>query len=274
MTPPQRDFDFRSAKESDVLEGTQLQPYKSARDSLCPHLVYLNSSLYILRVLQEYPLDYILGADQKYFFWLTRFSLTQTSILTIAKLYDDSGRDVLTLTKFKDKILTDYLKAEYKEKFCCFLRQSKFTSEIEQIKKKVKHIRNTRIAHLIPVNRTTDSSVQKDLKVSLSVQKDLKVSLEEMEKICSSLNNLFQLLCFSNGYMLLFAPYHPGVKRPKGVDSKPDILYFLDLIAKDSFFVNMPETQGERWHEYRERMGENALEVLNRLRKSSGLGEV
>ncbi|HEY2922103.1 MAG TPA: hypothetical protein VGK77_24245, partial [Candidatus Binatia bacterium] len=85
------------------------------------------------------------------------------------------------------------------------------------------------------------------------------------------LNSLLNALAFNVEYSMLPIPYDARARRPS---EKTDIEEILDGIAKNSFFLNMPERYPERWRYRRPNLSGDKLDAFNHYRRKLDLSEV
>lgn len=82
-------------------------------------------------------------------------------------------------------------------------------------------------------------------------------------------------MCFGEGFLFLPIGYEPTAIPPEGVDKRSDIEYILDLIAKDSYLLNMPENNWQGWEIYKQKtLTKEEIYIINKYRKKFGMCEV
>ena len=75
-------------------------------------------------------------------------------------------------------------------------------------------------------------------------------------------------------YMFLPIDYHPSVKHPPGIDSRPDIVQILDNMALNSEILCLPEKQPALWKHLRNDYSEETINEINSYRRKLNLHEV
>ncbi len=252
-------MDLREVKPVDAIESSWLEEYERRMNVLWWELVRLNSNLYILDKLLDFPFDLFLPMpDQSTFFNIVLWNLFEFSILTAWKLVEDT----LTLRSCKNEI-RQHMRSKFKSGFDAALKETKFERQIERLVEPVKTLGDKRIAHL-----------DRDFNLSSQQVEEMRVSLSDLRVLRDALNQLFEVLCFGHERRVLPIEYHPEVVRPPGVDARSDIEKLLDNIARDSPLLNMPENEPDRWSYFRQGLSGDVLQVLNEYRKKSGKPEV
>ena len=87
--------------------------------------------------------------------------------------------------------------------------------------------------------------------------------MSETEKVLSK-------LCVEGGVSLLPIEYSPLVQHPQGTDSRTDIEQFLDLLAKDSSILKLPEENPFLWEGLAKTWAEEKKEPFNYWRRRIG----
>ena len=185
-------------------------------------MVRLNTNLFILDKLKQFPSDLFLDFQNQTFFALTKISLIDNSSLTIAKLAKDTGNDVLSLQRLKD-LVWGQIKESYLKPLDSALRANKVTKTTKETLKKIKYIRDNFLAN-----------ISMNANLSPHLPGDINIPLQELGSICKELNGLFDVLCFGHQRSVLTIDYNPLVQHPDWVDPMSDIEYFLDRIIQDS----------------------------------------
>lgn len=257
-----RNTSLNQLDPSEILEPLSIQHYQDGLNLIWQELVRLNSSLFILRKLFDFPSDWILGPEKGTFLTLVKVSLFEHSLLTVSKLTTDTGKDLLLIRRFKNWV-SKHIKEEYKKSFYRSLKENDFDKIIKTLpnKEKVKDIRDNFIAHII---------VDENLRPKIT--EDIEISLGEVNTICKQLNNLFAVLCFGGERLMVPIDYSPIVQHPVGSDPRSDIEYFLDLIVQDSALFKMPE-ESPYWDIEKEHLNPEAINIINEYRKKFGLPE-
>ncbi len=236
----------------DVLrEGTAAE-YKQGMEMFFNQLVRLNLNMEIIERILDFPADLFgvgLGASAS-FLATTVLNTFEASILIITKVaQDNSGSDVQTLTRFKNRIGSQLVKPEYQRAFWRKLEVARFDTETQDLLSKALALRNKDIAHLIP-----DPNLR-------------RLTLADVKTLRDRLNLLFQSLAFNTQYV--FLPLNYGSFGA----GQSDLDYILDSIAKNSKPLNYPEQNPEWWPSMRVSMSPGELKQLNKYRRKFDLTE-
>lgn len=249
--------DFSSLNEEVVLEKGSIDEYQKTVKFFWDELTKLNINIFIIKKIFEFPFDLFSPLENTIFFSRVFWNFYENSVLIITKLATDVGEDLHTLLQFKNWVRKQ-IKSEYESDFRQKLRAVKFDSGTRKIFYKAKNLRDDVITHF-----------NKD-----RLEQTPNLSLSELEKLKDKLNSLFDALLFNAGYAMLPLSYSENVIRPNGVDSRTDIEVILDLIAKNSETLNMPEHLPEVWKFVKENYDEEAIKTINKYRKKFNLPEV
>jgi len=249
--------DFSSLYEDVVLEKDSIDEYQKTIDFFWDELTKLNTNIFIIKKIFEFPFDLFCSPEDKIFFSRVVWNFYENSVLIITKLATDKGKDLHTLLKFKNWVFKQ-IKSEYKSDFRQKLREAKFDLGTKKIFDKAKDLRDYVFAHF---NRDKLKQIP-------------NLNLSELEKLRDKLNSLFDALLFNAEYEMLPLSYSDNVIHPEGVDHRSDIEALLDSVAKNSYLLNMPERFPERWKYDKESYDEEAIEKINKYRKKSSLPEV
>lgn len=249
--------DFTRLNVNVVLKKGSIDEYQKTMDFFWDELTKLNTNIFIIKKIFEFPFDLFCPPQNKTFFSSVVWNFYENSVLIITKLATDEGRDLHTLLKFKNWIFKQ-IKSEYESDFRQKLREVKFDLGTKKIFDKAKDLRDYVFAHF---NRDKLEQIP-------------NLNLSELEKLRDKLNSLFDALSFSVEHMMLPFSYSDNVIHPKGVDHRSDIEALLDSVAKNSDLLNMPERFPERWKYHKENYDEEAIEKINKYRKKFSLPEV
>ncbi|MBL7060850.1 MAG: hypothetical protein ISS13_03325 [Actinobacteria bacterium] len=248
---------FSNLNLKEIINSRYLKEYEEGIESFYLELAALNTNIFIINKIKEFRLDLFCPHDKSTFFLMVIKNFFEYSIITIIRLFEDTG---FTIPKFKDRIINDYIKKEYKNAFIDRFNNIKFDDLTNDILKRVKHLRNKRFAHII--------KNKKDIK---------NVNIEELEKIINYINLFFQNLSFNTGFDMLPIPYSKKVQHPKDSDSRPDIERILDSVAKESAFLNTPERYSKYpqvWIGIKKNWSEETLNVFYKYREKLGLPKI
>ncbi len=246
-------MNFNFVPVEDVLEETVLKEYKQKIEQFyLGHLVPLNTNIFIMDKIAEFPLHLFANPVDDMFLPLVYRNFYQISILTISRLVNDQGKGFLTLPRFKNWIL-QMTKPDYRSPFQAWLRRIKFNEETNQLLERTRDLRDSYIAH---IKHNPDIPITEGL------------NLEELKHLRDMLNELLDALSFNVDYMMLPVSY-TAINQ-----GSTDIERILDNIARGSILLNAPEQDPFYWASLRENnspFGEAHFQVINRYRRKFGL---
>jgi len=256
---------LKEIPKEDLIEPSWLDSYNKNIEALWWQLVKLNSKIYVLDKILQFPFDLFEPISPRNFWNLAVSSFFDSCIMILWRVsVDNSNKDGLTLEQLKNQILKHLSEENYKKQFRIILKNSKFDKDISEFRDKITFIRMNYIAHF---NR------QKNLNPTPEQIKERIILLSDLKKYSNTVNSFFDLLCFGNGRGLLLSEYNPNVIYPVGFDSRSDIEKLLDNIAKNSTVLNLPEQNVNSWNNYRKKLSKEELKDFNRFRVKFGLRE-
>lgn len=251
---------FSRLKADLVLKKGSIEEYQTVINFFWDELVALNTNIFIINKIFEFPFDIFSSPGETVFFSRVVWNFYENSILTITKLTTDQKGDVYTLPMFKNWVYKQ-VKPTYKLDFQNWLKKSKFDSETKRILSNAVDLRKKIFAHS-----------NKNLLFGKRKMKHLNI--EELEKLRDRLNSVLDTLSFDVEHMMLPLSYSENVVRPKGVNHQPDIEVLLDSLAKNSELLNMPERSPELWKHAKGSFDEEGIKKFNNYRKKFNLPEV
>jgi len=245
--------DIRALDASEVLSNTFLEEYKQGMRLFYFELVNLNTNVYIMEKINEFPFKLFCSPTNTIFFSTVIKNLYDVSILTITKLAADKAGDLSTLLQFKNQVIKS-IKPEYRDELRELLKQTKFDNGITSMLSIATAIRNSRIAHL-KINDIFNDQIK-------------RLKIENLKELAETLNSLLQALSFNVEQLLVPLTYSEYAIQ------NSDIENILDSIARGSNILNLPETvPTDAWERQKKRMSLTEIEKLNMYRKKFGLPE-
>jgi len=249
---------------SEIVESSWFDTYKQNIDAIWHQLGRLNSNIYILEKIYSFPFD-LLWLSTSNFWNLVNNALFESCIMIIWRAaMDNSYAESLTIQQLKNEI-SRHINDSYRDQFREELRGLNFESTVESVKSKIVEIRHNYIAHY---------NFEKDVNPTTEDIERRKILFSELKKYLNTLTSFFDLLCFGHQRALLPLDYHPDVINPIGVDSRSDIEQLLDLIAKNSDLLNLPEQNPNMWDIERKNISQEGLNILNTYRIKFGLSNL
>ncbi len=117
--------DFSSLYEDVVLEKGSIDKYKKNIDFFWDELTKLNTNIFIIKKIDEFPFVLFCSPEDTIFFSRVFWNFYENSVLIITKLAKDKGGDLHTLLQFKNWVFKQ-IKSEYESDFRQKLREVKF----------------------------------------------------------------------------------------------------------------------------------------------------
>jgi hypothetical protein len=258
----------RGPKGKELITPEWRDTYEKRHALLWSELVDLNHHLFYLERIADFP--WRLLCDQHNHFWeSTYFSMYETSLLMAQRVAFDTNKKTLTLERFAKKIL-DHLVGKPADRKCTAeLEDYDFENppeEVVKIKERLKFVRDKRLAHLSP--EILSKNLQDRFYLALVPVRDLRA-------IVQYLNDAFQKVSLGVGCAMTL-PDLISYSQPSHEPAfDPDIAKLLDLVAKNSVVLNMPEAQPKFWPHYRRaNLSVEDIRVLNEWRVRFGLPAV
>lgn len=243
--------------EQALVDAEAVARYQAEMALFASNLVELNVNLYIMEQILAFPVDLFLGVPHKtIFLGHVIDNVFAASILLITKLVVDQGSDIHSLRAFAAWLMRAGIKDEHRAWLQAQLRDVHFRRRDDDLLQRLQQLRDRRIAHFLHENAGEDFTQRTAA---------TRVEFAELRSLRDELNDLLQALAFDTEYLLLPLDYEPG---------KSDIEEFLDLIARDSYILNMPERHPDRWQFTRPRHTPQELTLLNQYRRKFALPDV
>lgn len=247
-------MELRSYDASSVLDDVFLEEYKRGMQLFYSELVNLNTNIYIMKKISEFPFRLFCAPTDTIFFTTVLKNLYELSILTITKLVTDKAGDLSTLLQFKNQVVKS-IKPEYREALVELLKKNKFDNNIHDMLDIATNIRNSRIAHL---------------KIDTIFNDQIKsLKIDELEKLAQLLNSLLQAVSFNVEQIMIPLPYSEYSRQ------NTDIEKILDNVALNSNLIKMPDIiPADAWERHKKKMKQSDIENLNKYRRKFNLSEV
>lgn len=245
---------------SDLFGEEDRQLYERGMKVFYLQLVHLNTNIFILQRIANFPFGLLSTPEESIFFRMVLENFVSASLLIITRIATDQGKDVFTLPRFKNWV-RQHIRREYRADFDARLKEVKFDKNTKALLVKAQEVRDRHIAHL-----TMD--------IVAGTPPAAKVFLCELVLLRDALNPLLDALAFNVDHVLLPLEYTPWVSSSGQVRAQPDIEVLLDCVARRSVLLNMPDASPEEWIRERSRLSDEEIAILNRYRKKFNLPEV
>jgi len=253
------EIDISVLNAEEVLPQECVQDYRKGMEALYRQLVHLNTNIFILERIAEFPFSLFVTPGESIFLRMVFANFASASLLIITRIATDTDVDLLTLPQFKNW-LRQHVRDQYKDAFDARLKAVRFNKETIALLKRAKQVRDEQLAHLTRATATGTSEAS-------------NIFLSELKSLRDALNSLMDALAFNVDHLLLPLEYSPRVSSARQARTKPDIERLLDCIAQRSALLNMPESNPEEWNHQRKRLSSEEVAILNQYRKKFGLPE-
>lgn len=255
---------FNSATSKDVIIPEYLKDYEDGMAFFYSELITINTNIFIINKIRKFQFDLFCTPDDCTFFHMVINNFFEYSLIIISRLFKDTGKDCYTLPKFTNKIISKYIKPEYKIEFMQRIKNLDFKNLTADILNRIHDLRTKRLAH--------------NLEEYIKDKKNIgRINFDELEKLRDCANQLFENLSFGIGYSMVPLPYSEKVIHPEGSDSRPDIDKIFDSIAKESYFLNYPEKNIKfpiLWDNKKKRMTKKELDIFYKYREKLGFPKI
>jgi len=246
---------FNTKKPEEVIKPEFLETYKTLHSDIWNRLVQVHTNIIILEKIKKFPFEHIYALQENIFWTMVNWNFLYVTIVFIYNLTNDKGYEKHTLLSFKNKVL-QWMKESGKQAYQNKLKNNKFSKKTKEILDKVAKMRSKVIAHRI-LNRQ-DGLMSKDVE---------GVTLAEVSQAYDDVEKLFRDCSFGGDYLTTF--YIPGIFGGKPITK--DIDELLDLIVKNSFWLNQPERRAPFWPLIRQHRDPKDIEELNFWRRKFDL---
>lgn len=253
------------AIETDVIAPDHIEEYKNGMAFLYRELKNLYVNIYLIEKILQFPLKLFTDDIPERAIFLSYFldNAIDKCILIIANLIAIRGRnskDVYSLRTFQARI-AELVKPEYKQAFEERAQENELDAHASDIYQRIKRLRDKQIVHLTTdyYDECYDDTIAKT-----------RLYIKEIKALCEKLYTWFHNLSFGCEYFMLYPCYWDD--QPRG--RKSDIEDILDGIAHDSYILNMPERDPNRWAYLHPSLSQDDLDHLNAYRKKFGMSEV
>lgn len=244
-------MNINEQKPEEVLKDEFLEKYKELHEDIWARLIHINTTITILEKIPQSPLQYF--EQSQTIFWRTIFwNFAWVSVILIHALTDDKGKDVHTLPKFKNKVRS-WLEDTEKAKFSRILKEHNFDPTTKNILAKIADIRKKLVHELL------DES-ERPLYPNAFTISEIRQAYNDIEK-------LFNACSFGVEYDTTLYPTGEFAGKP----IEKDIDKLIDLVVKNSNWLNRPELMEEHWPDMRQDASEEELRDLNTWREKFGL---
>lgn len=246
-------------KPEEIFVTDFLPTYTQLHQDIWFRLIRVDANLQILETIGRFPLHHLYTPQNNIFWTMVFWNFIHMSVILLHSLVSDESKNAHTLLKFKNTVLshlrTDSLKLAYREG----LNQTKLNKQLAPIRKKIIRMRHELIAHSFL-----------DTQGRLEAPHIEGVGISELRKVFEDTKQLFEACCFGCEYFTtLYPPAVPGHKP-----HEKDVEQILNLIVKNSYWLNQPECRAPFWQQLKPYKSIGYIEELNEWRTKFNLPPV
>lgn len=251
-------------RTSEIIHNAYLNSYESEVGAIAVEITNFNANLYLMEKIFNFPWGLILD-DFGPFWEYVEKALFDSVILSIWKLCIDQDAQGLTLGKLRNKIIQAYIKPEFKDEFIDNLKNANYDKKLTAVQKVYTEIRHNYVAHF---------NFKKSTSPSLEEIAARRLDLKELIETRDLMNTMYQVVSLDR-YAYLPVQYYPdSINVSEDGPPGTDIEKLLDLVARNSETINMPERQPDFWPIFKKLRSPEEVEFINRMRNKFGLPAV
>ncbi len=249
-------------KPEDILRPEWVPEYNKELHAIYDQLVMLNHNIYVLEKIINFP--YRLFNANTRFFGIITSALFEASIMIAWRVAFDSNSEALTIKSFQAHIFKNLKSDEYKEPLREDLKKYKQKYDLAKTEKIIKDVRNEYLAHL---------NLEWYLESNQMSINERIVRLEHLKQVRDAINDNFSIFWLDNEFLMVY-PEYLSKDHPLSCKEEDDVDQLLNMIARNSTLLNMPETDIEHWKIRKNRLTDDEKIVLNSYRVKFGLSLV
>ena len=234
-------------RAKELLRTESAEVYKAQLEHIWWILIRTRESMHVLNSIVKFPLRKFVHPDEIGFFWnVLVMNCGNAVVLSLHSLLNDNEKDTLSLRKLANSV-RDWIKPEYLDWYQSRLRDAKFDANLQDVAERVRKMRHD-IAHIF---------VDDD---GMPSKTGHRISESEIEELYGATRNLFKTASLTEEFVIDTHELTVGPSKPRPMDK------MLELVAKNSNWINMPESRKEWWPMHRKHMKPEELEELNNWR--------
>jgi hypothetical protein len=231
----------------DLLQPQYAGLYEAQLERIWWVLIRTRQSMHIVSSVVKFPLGKFVKHDDIAFFWnLLVQDCGNAVVLSLHSLVNDNKKRTLSLRKLANSV-SEWIEPKYLDWYRGRLKDGKFDSRLHDVAERLRNMRHS-IAHIF-LNH--DGAPAKNAR---------GISDSEIEDLYAATKAIFRIACLTEEFVIDTRDYSVGTASPRPIDK------LLDLVAKDSYWVNQPETRKQWWQIDRQGMTDEELTDLNEWR--------
>lgn len=243
-------------KPEEVFVPDFLPAYAQLHQDIWFRLIRIDANLQILETIGRFPLRHLYAPQNNIFWTMVFWNFVHMSVILLHSLVSDKTKNAHTLPNFRNTVLNHLRTDSYIFAYRKRLNQTKLDKQLVPIRKKIIRMRHEVVAHRFL-----------DTQGCLKTPHIEGVSISELRKVFEDIKRLFETCCFGSEYFTtLYPPLVPGHKPPE-----EDIEQILELIVKNSYWLNTPERRAPFWQAEKQYKSPEQIEELNKWRAKFGL---
>ncbi|MBL8152911.1 MAG: hypothetical protein JNM70_01905 [Anaerolineae bacterium] len=250
---------FLPTEELDVqniLKPESIPEYLRMRDVIWQNLISINTNLFTLSRIDEFPFRLLFPEYGDRIFWqTTRRVLVEATLVNIRKLVLDPDDRSFTIDHFRKYVSQNALEPA-KSALDNTIKQSDFDDRLSQVRNRINYIRNKYVAHL-----------DKEAVLDSEDSPHSTVTFADLHGTLIAATELFDVLCFGHHHNLWLWDYSERARQ----DRTTDIDALLLNYASTSRVLDFPEREPENVPLYFKGFNEAEIMIINSYRERLGL---
>jgi hypothetical protein len=251
-------IDLKERKAVEVFGEERSHEYELRLNALWHELVQAHASMYVIDKILDFPADFLLDPEHQTFLRLVLQNFSRQVALAVINALADRDPCSLTFISLKKWIIANCL-PRVRDEVSTYLQGLADPDEIKSLLKRAKELRNKLLAHF-DTKYATDPKRKAQARISFT---ELRCLLDRTEQLVLG-------LCFGHGRSMLPMEYSPLIDYPRETESRSDVEYILNLLAKESTILRMPEEQEDFWPVFAKGLTEEKKKLFNEWRRKLG----
>lgn len=251
-----------SLDPKEIFDADWVGIYEKRMEALHLQMSEIRTTYFLYERIVKFPF-HLFSRYHGAFWVLTRKSMFVAIIVGLWRLLYDNKPESLTVVKMKNEVMKRARSEEARKHISDFLRKANVKERLSTTRREIKRMRHEHFAHLDVANVDTPPE-----------QKAQGITLTELSHVLDTAEKILNAIGLDTEYMFLPPDYHPRVRHPQGVDSRPDIERILDEMAQSCPDFHLPETKPYEFTFYWKHRNEAERKVFNAYRKKLDLSEI
>jgi len=245
-----------------VFEKEWMDTYKKRISVLHLEMSEIRMMFFLYEQIVKFPF-HLFGIYKGPFWTLTRKSMFVAIVVGLWRLLYDDDPNSLTVSKMRNEVMQGVRDDEAKQEIAKILRRANVKERLVSIKNEIQRMRHEDFAHLDVTNVDNPSN-----------QESPSVTLSEISNLLDTAEEVINAIGLDTEYIFLPMEYHPDVRHPKGVNTRPDIEKMLDDMVQSCPDFHLPETDPDKFKFYWKHRNPKERKIFNEYRKKFSLPEI